>query len=356
MKMEKRSLRFLITIIFTVLFTLSAADIYGATISFMLGDVKIIRGKKKISADVDMKLKPGDMIKTGRDGVATVQYEDGSEVRVQESSWIKVGNKSSEDMEFVSVVSGLIKAKFSKVKRGGERKVYTPTTVCSVRGTEFLVGVSEGADSRVALTEGKLDVKNPYGKTKMKENQKVDVGVAKAPKKKKGFELSMEDLNNWKANSDKKFEENPEKNSNAFEKYIDNFNKRSKKNSKKIDKLEKKQGQTATMGKRKLKKANEDADKTEDEAADDLFLCDAAGNSIDGILNKFKKDKKGMYDKYLQIKKESNRVQDQLKKNYEAIQAVKAAYKKAYDEIMGKHKSYKDQILKGYKKDSVKPK
>jgi hypothetical protein len=62
-----------------------------------------------------------------------------------------------------------------------------------------------------------------------------------------------------------------------------------------------------------------------------------------------------MYDIYLKIKAESNKVQEQQKKNYEAIMAVKAAYKKAYDEIMGKNKSYIDKIKGGYDKEKVKP-
>lgn len=342
-------------VIFALIFIFSAADGFGASISFMLGDVKVVRNGRTSAADMDQKLKAGDMIKTGKDGIATVAYEDGSEVKIQENSWVKIGNKAAEDMEFVSVVSGVIRAKFSKVQKGSERKVYTPTTVCSVRGTEFLVGVSDGADSQVALSEGKLDVSNPYGKTSLNPNQKVETDVAAQPKKSKGFELSMEDLKNWKVDSDKEFEKDPEGKSEAFNDYISTLNKKSKESSEQIEKLDSEKDNASKMGKSQIKKANENVENTESEAQDDLMLCDATGSSLDGIINRYKNDKKNMYDKYLQIKKESNRVQEQLQKNYEAIQAIKAAYKKAYDEIMDKHKAYKEQILKGIDKNKYKP-
>ena len=51
-----------------------------------------------------------------------------------------------------------------------------------------------------------------------------------------------------------------------------------------------------------------------------------------------------MYDTFLRIKEESNKVLEQQKRNYEAIMAVKEAYRKAYEEIMKKHKEAVDKI------------
>ena len=359
MKNGKRTPCYLLTAIFGLIFLLTAVSGYGASISFMLGDVKVSRGGKTITAELNKKLFAGDMIKTGKVGIATVAYDDGSEIKIQENSWVKIGDKAAEDSEFVSVVSGVIKAKFSKVSKQEERKVYTPTTVCSVRGTEFLVGVSEGADSQVALTEGKLDVGNPYGTTQIKENQKVEVNVAKAPEAQngqKGFELSMDDLMNWKNNSNAEFEKNPEAKTDSFNDYISTLNKRSQDSTKQIDSLGKKNEDPSKLGKKDIENANQEVKKVEANVADDMFLNSATGSSIDGILNRYQKDKKDMYDKYLKIKAESNKVQEQQKRNYEAIMAVKAAYKKAYDEIMGKNKSYMDQIKGGFDKEKVMPK
>jgi hypothetical protein len=355
MKNLKSAKYHLLTAVFSLVFMTVAISGYGASITFMLGDVKVSRGGKTITAELDKKLLAGDMIKTGKDGIATVKYDDGSEIKIQENSWVKIGDKAAEDKEFVSVVSGVIKAKFSKVSKQEERKVYTPTTVCSVRGTEFMVGVSEGADTQVALTEGKLDVGNPYGTTQIKENQKVEIDVAKAPEAQKGFDLSMDDLLNWKKSSDAEFEKNPEAKTDSFNDYINTLNKRSQDSTKQISGLEKKNEDASRLEKKDIENASQEANKIESTVADDMFLCSTTGSSIDGILNKYQKDKKEMYDKYLKIKAESNKVQEQLKKNYEAIMAVKAAYKKAYDEIMGKNKSYMDKIKGGIDKEKVKP-
>jgi len=47
---------------------------------------------------------------------------------------------------------------------------------------------------------------------------------------------------------------------------------------------------------------------------------------------------------------------NQQERNFETITAVKAAYKKAYDDIMKKHKEGIDKIKGGFNKESVKPK
>jgi hypothetical protein len=166
----------------------------------------------------------------------------------------------------------------------------------------------------------------------------------------------MEDLTNWKNNSDAQFEKNPGAKTESFNDYINTLNKRSQDSSRQIGSLEKNKENTSKLGQKDIENANQEVKKVESNATDDMFLNSATGSSLDGILNKYQKDKKGMYDIYLKIKAESNKVQEQQKKNYEAIMAVKAAYKKAYDEIMGKNKSYMDKIKGGYDKEKVKPK
>ena len=61
-------------------------------------------------------------------------------------------------------------------------------------------------------------------------------------------------------------------------------------------------------------------------------------------------------DKFLKLKEESNKVHEQQQRNFEALQAVRAAYKKAYDEIMGKYQDSKKKIKEGTSLDSIKPK
>jgi len=337
--------RITVSILFLFLFITKG---FSISITFMIGDVHVFRDGKKISADINTEMKSGDILTTGKGGIAAVSYNDGSEIRIRENSKIIIGNKHIKDSEDVSVISGIVKGKFSKLLKGNERKVYTPTTVCSVRGTDFLVGVSDGADSKVELTEGSLDVYNPYGRVDLEENQNVEIGLAEKPEKKGGQGSGLDD---WKKTKNNDLDQDPGKKSKKFQNYMDKFSSRSSKSSKNINRLENNQGTTALMSKRSLEKTNEKIENIEKEIADDFFLGSAVNGSIDGIVNRYKKDKEDMYNIFLKIKKESNRVLEQQRINAEAIRAVKEAYKKAYEEIMRKHTESINKIKESYRKN-----
>ena len=353
MKVKKTNLFLIPTTCFAfiaavLLFSINA---YAAQISFMAGDVKVIKGCKTAPAQFQMKLDSGDTLKTGRNSFADVQYEDGTVIKVKENSSVLIGNKSAKGSDSLSVTSGIVSAKFSKLQKDSARKVYTPTTVCAVRGTEFDVAVSESADSKVLLTEGELDVLNPYGQVKINENESTEVNVGKAPEQADAGELGQ-----WKNDNENALDRNPEEKSDAFSEYVKNFQQRSDSASKDIKQMEKSKGTAVKGGKDELEKLTEELNRLANDVEDDMYLNSAANSSIDGIINRFKKDKKGMYDKFLKVKMESNKVMDQQKRNFAAIAAVKAAYQKAYDDIMKKHKEGIDKIKGGFDKDAVKPK
>jgi hypothetical protein len=330
---------------------LFSANVFAAQISFMAGEVKVMRSGKTQSAQFQMKLESGDIVKTGKGAFADISYEDGTVVKVTESSAVTIGNKTVQGSDSVSVTSGMIAAKFAKLEKDSARKVYTPTTVCAVRGTEFNVAVSDSADSKVQMKEGSLDVHNPYGKVGISGNQNAEINIAKAPAQAEG-----DDLGKWKNENESGLDSNPDGKADDFSLYVKDFQKRSDNASKNIRDLEKKKGTAIKGGKENLEKANKDIELLEGNVEEDMYLNSAANTSIDGILNRYQKDKKGMHDKFLKIKKESNKVMDQQKKNYAAITAVKEAYRKAYDDILKKHKDSIDKIKGSYDKEQVKPK
>ena len=155
-----------------------AEGAFALEFSFLVGDVTIVRDGKPSGAGLGGKLVDGDTVITGAGGLAVLSYGDGSEIRVMEKSRVRIGSVTVRDSGSVSVISGAINARFQKLARGSERKVVTPTTVCSVRGTDFLVGVSDGADSRVEMKEGALEVRNPYGSKKLGPSTKARIGLA----------------------------------------------------------------------------------------------------------------------------------------------------------------------------------
>jgi hypothetical protein len=329
----------------------SAAYGYSAQISFMAGDVKVFRSGKQEKAALQMKLASGDVLRTGKLSFADVSYDDGTVIKVSENSSVIIGNKNVQASDSLSVTSGMISAKFAKLQKDSTRKVYTPTTVCAVRGTEFKVAVSDSADSKVQLTEGSIDVSNSYGKTVLGENQSAEIEVAKAP-----AEADDGNLDTWKNDNESKLVNNPEEQADDFSQYVKDFQKRSENASRNIGNIEKNKSTALKGGKESLDDAVKDLNSLAGEVEDDMYLSSAANNSIDGILSRFQKDKKDIYHNFLKVKKESNKVLDQQQKNYQAITAVKEAYKKAFDSIMNKHKGEVDKIKGSYDKEGVKPK
>ena len=88
---------------------------------------------------------------------------------------------------------------------------------------------------------------------------------------------------------------------------------------------------------------------------DDALLNESAAASIEGILERYGREKADIYDTFNRIKEESNKVAAQQRRNYEALQAVREAYRKAYEEIMGKHRESMEKIKGGFDRESVKP-
>ncbi len=323
----------------------------AASLSFLIGDVSLVRNGKSVSPEVPSAVKTGDVIITGKGGIAVLTYEDGSEIKILEKSRIRIGSAGVKGSDSVSVVSGSINAKFRKLMKEGDRKVYTPTTVCAVRGTDFLVGVSDSADSRIDLSEGKLDVHNPYGKIDIKENEQAEVDLGEVPGRGKGGS-SVDD---WKAERDKELEQDPAARGERFRSYFGKLGDRSSESSGNISKIGSSLKKGQVKDKNAVEKTGSDLSALEKNVEEDMFLNEAAGSSIDGILNRFEKDREDMYSTYLKIKEESNKVREQQQRNYEAIQEVREAYKKAYEDIMKTHKDYMDKIKGGMDKESIKP-
>ena len=153
--------KFLI-LIFSICF--SADNI--ALVTKSKGDVKY---KKNDASSTDSKLGMGtplfsnDLIKTGADGFAIFVYlDDKSMIKVQKNSEMYVrGNvDKGEIQKEISMNNGLFKANVQSQK-GGAFTIVTPTSVASVKGTEFWVVSKgeEGGDQFFGLS-GLVEVRN----------------------------------------------------------------------------------------------------------------------------------------------------------------------------------------------------
>ena len=325
---------------------------YALEVTFMVGDVSVIRGGVNVSPlKIGTQIMENDQIVTGSKATMTMTYADGSVIKVLENAKLTIGRMSEgSDSAPVCVVKGSVSAKFTKIAKGSDarRSVYTPTTVCAVRGTEFMVNVSDGADSRVDLSEGSLDVHNPYGGEKIEAGQNLEAGIAKAPVKAEG------DAGKWKKDRDAALSADANDKGAAFKGYFSDFSARGKRNSSSIDSAGKKVNDVKDGT--SLEAARKTIDGLASSVEEDFYLSATAGAAIAAITDKFKEDKSGMHSLFLKLKAESNKVAEQLQRNYEAIQAVRESYKKAKSDILDKQKGESQKIKGSIDLKNVKPK
>jgi len=324
---------------------------YALQVGFLVGDVYVTRGGTTNMASMGLQLQKDDIVKTAKGGMAELNFKDGSVVTVKESSKIKIVTVYGGEQDSFSVMTGIVKARFSKLKKESHRKIYTPTTVCGIRGTEFEIAVSDGVDSKVHMIEGSVELQNQYGTSRVKDNDQAKIPVAGKP------EMTKDDgtIDKWKENKDKDFSENPSASAERLTKHLDVMKERADNNSESISEMKNTLPEDGAGDKEKDLEKIRQVISTESVVEDDMFMNQAATGAIEHVLENFDRDKKEIYDNFLKIKKESNTVLEQQQKNYQAIQAVREAYKKAYGEIMDSHREYMDSIKNKIDKDSVKP-
>ena len=116
----------------------------------------------------------GSRVRTGSDGLATLLFADGSQVKVSERSAMLVTHVSNGEKERSAIVlfCGRLWAKIAK--HGGEAAfdVATANAVAGVRGTEFVTTVADDGTTRVQVDEGTVAVSNDS------KSQKVTAGQA----------------------------------------------------------------------------------------------------------------------------------------------------------------------------------
>lgn len=312
--------------------------IYALEVSFFVGESSLVRSEKKVSLKVGMKVQSGDVIKTGKKSNIEISSKRGDKLKILENSTIKIGSAAAKDSEDVSIISGSLKASFVKLAKGSGR-IYSPTTVCSVRGTQFTVSISESGDTRVDMTEGRLELKNPYGKTELDQNENAENPVGSELRK--NVKSSPED---WKSKNDDEFSKNPKAKSEDYDRYLSTFKRRSDGASKKSVKLERKVKDAKSAD--DLKEIEDELDKTTEDARDDLILNENSEMNLKRLSDNFQSSDEASYETYKKLQEKSSHVAEEQRRIHDKLQDIREEYKKAYDEIMGRFRSDADDIKK----------
>lgn len=171
--------------LFLSLFQIEAA--YSAMqIKFMVRDVQV---QKKGSnswqkAQIRQLLNPGDSVKTGVSSFADLS--SGSQrIRMRANSRIKIsqGMVSGQPQESVALFVGNIYMKVQKKKKGDTTNIVTPSTVCSVRGTEFEVAAAANGQTLLQVAEGTVNLSGEQKDINVSENQESSVPLGGDPSK-----------------------------------------------------------------------------------------------------------------------------------------------------------------------------
>ena len=140
-------------------------------------------GKQKAPVKVETFFLPTDEIRTGKASHADIQLMDGVIIRVKENSIISIkkifidGN-AKQILASLSLDKGALFSKIiGKLGKNSNFKIATPTSVASVRGTEFQVE-DNGKESEISVGDGSVSVTatddkgNPVGKEVVAEEGK----------------------------------------------------------------------------------------------------------------------------------------------------------------------------------------
>ncbi len=136
----------------------------GAAVVHLSGTVNLIRGDNppRMLTDKDRVIN-GDVVRTERDGFTTLQFRDGSYVRIPGSSEVRMSNaaysvrKKRVDVS-IDLSNGRIESNVQKLNPKSDFRVTTPLAVAAVRGTHF--GVSTDGSRYVTsdVLEGYVNV------------------------------------------------------------------------------------------------------------------------------------------------------------------------------------------------------
>jgi len=153
-----------ILFITVVLFVFSSLVWCADPIAFTLkskGDIDLIRSEKNEKLITGKQLLNADELESKEDSFAAIKFIDGSSiVKLFPSSILKI-NATTEDGKLNKSNYLQVGDIFTKVeKKTGIFEVETPTTVVSVKGTNFVLSVSEKGETDVFTFTGEVQMKN----------------------------------------------------------------------------------------------------------------------------------------------------------------------------------------------------
>jgi hypothetical protein len=127
----------------------------------------------RLEAGERPKLKPGDELRTARASTVEIHMEDGSKVKLAPVSAFKMSEENNEKVS-LGLYFGRVRSWVKKFSRKFE--VRTPTAVCAVRGTDFMMSADADGNSRLEVYEGSVLAGDNQGNSALvREGQAADI-------------------------------------------------------------------------------------------------------------------------------------------------------------------------------------
>ena len=174
--MEKRKFLWLFLIILAaiiaiVFFSLRTKATIIATLNIEQGTVEVDLGKGWQKAQDGMELSSKAKVRTLQDSIATLLLYDSIIVRLSENT--EVSLEKLEENLTLKQNSGTTWNKFLHLAGIKSYSVETPTTTATVRGTGFLVAVSQD-ETEVSVSDGEVEIKTRENEIrKLKEFERI---------------------------------------------------------------------------------------------------------------------------------------------------------------------------------------
>ena len=146
-----------------------------AALKDVVGIVKIQRAdtRQNVSASVGNMLFNGDRINTSEKASVALLFIDGSLLKIQESSEVTISAQKKGERELDTQIDLPLGEVWAKVtRRDSKFDIETPSSVASVKGTEFSVNVDQFGTSSLFVLDGLVEFQNELGRVMVRRNQK----------------------------------------------------------------------------------------------------------------------------------------------------------------------------------------
>ncbi|MBN1799794.1 MAG: PQQ-binding-like beta-propeller repeat protein [Spirochaetales bacterium] len=139
-----------------------------ATLTYEEALVVFVSGEVYVKGTADWEyleigniVHPGETVKVGADSLCELQFGQKSVIRVQEDTEISLKElwlEPEQAVVDVDLAVGSVLCKVSTLSGNESFKVRTRTAVCGIRGTEFMVRITDSKDTLLAVKEGAVSI------------------------------------------------------------------------------------------------------------------------------------------------------------------------------------------------------